>query len=233
MSEKEKILTPRVVLAVFIFIVGVPILPLVISGDWGWWEAWAYFAVNVAGFVISRYLAGRKHPDLITERGKFMQHDNTEPWDNVLSPLLAVGGGLIPITAGVAARFDAAGIDLTIGLRFLALLILIGGHALGSYALIANRFFSVTVRIQSERGHHVVHGGPYRWVRHPGYAGALLTYLATPFLLGSWWIFLPVFMVLVILVVRTSLEDRTLQEKLVGYREYAGKVRYRLIPGIW
>ena len=233
MSEKEKILTPRVILIVFIFIVGVPLLPLVISWDWGWWEAWAYFAVNVAGFVISRYLAGRKHPDLITERGKFLQHDNTEPWDNVLSPLLAVGGGLIPITAGVAVRLDAAGIDLTVGLRLLALVILIGGHALGSYALIANRFFSGTVRIQSERGHHVVHGGPYRWVRHPGYAGALLTYLATPFLLGSWWIFLPVFMVLVILVVRTSLEDRTLQEKLVGYREYAGKVHYRLIPGIW
>ena len=232
MSEKEKIATPRVIIIVIFFIVGVPMLPLLISGDWGWWEAWAYLAVNVVGFGLSRYMAGRKHPDLIAERGKFMQHDNTESWDKLLSPLLAVGGGLIPITAGLAARFGA-GVQLSFGLRLLALLVLIGGHALGSWALIANRYFSGTVRIQSERGHHVVRGGPYRWVRHPGYAGALVTYLAIPFLLESWWIFIPVLLVLVILVIRTSLEDRTLQEKLAGYRGYAQEVRYRLIPGLW
>ena len=89
------------------------------------------------------------------------------------------------------------------------------------------------VRIQTERGHQVISTGPYRWVRHPGYAGALITYLATPFFLDSIWALLPALFLMVVLVVRTSLEDRTLQEELTGYREYAGRVRFRLLPGVW
>ena len=75
--------------------------------------------------------------------------------------------------------------------------------------------------------------GPYRWLRHPGYAGALVAYLATPFFLDSAWAFLPTLFVMAVLVVRTALEDRTLQAELAGYREYAGQVRYRLLPGVW
>jgi protein-S-isoprenylcysteine O-methyltransferase Ste14 len=89
------------------------------------------------------------------------------------------------------------------------------------------------VRIQTERGHQVVSSGPYRWLRHPGYAGALLTYLATPFFLDSRWALLAALFLTVVLVIRTSLEDRTLQEELTGYREYAGRVRFRLLPGVW
>jgi protein-S-isoprenylcysteine O-methyltransferase Ste14 len=99
--------------------------------------------------------------------------------------------------------------------------------------LVENRFFSGMVRIQTDRGHRVVSTGPYRWIRHPGYAGALLTYLSTPVFLGSRWAFLPVVLVTVVLVIRTSLEDTALQEELDGYREYATQVRYRLIPGVW
>jgi protein-S-isoprenylcysteine O-methyltransferase Ste14 len=89
------------------------------------------------------------------------------------------------------------------------------------------------VRIQTERGHQVVSTGPYRWMRHPGYAGALLAYLATPFFLDSQWAILPAIFISIVLVIRTSLEDRTLQEELPGYREYAGRVHYRLLPGVW
>ena len=89
------------------------------------------------------------------------------------------------------------------------------------------------VRIQTDRGHKVVSSGPYRWMRHPGYAGALLTYLATPFWLDSRWTFLPVIFIAIVLGIRTSLEDKTLQAELEGYREYARRVRYRLLPGIW
>lgn len=90
---------------------------------------------------------------------------------------------------------------------------------MGSYALIENRFFTGMVRIQSERVHPVVSSGPYRWIRHPGYAGALLTYLATPFFLDSIWAILPTVFSAVVLVIRADLEDKTLQDELEGYRE--------------
>jgi len=215
-----------------IFIVGLPLLPLLISWDWGWWEAWAYAVVSILGFAVSRYLASREHPDLLAERGKFLQHDNPEPWDKILSPLMGLGGGLVPLVAGLHARFGSLN-SFTLLVRLGALAVIIAGYALGSYALIVNRYFSGMVRIQSDRGHQVVKSGPYKWMRHPGYTGALLSYLSTPFLLESLWTFIPVGFILIILFIRTALEDRTLQEKLDGYREYTQDVRYRLIPGIW
>ena len=115
----------------------------------------------------------------------------------------------------------------------IALVLILLGYAFGSWALMENRFFSGVVRIQTERGHHVVSSGPYAIVRHPGYAGALLTYFATPLLLDSPWTFLPVIVMAIVLVVRTVLEDRTLQEELPGYKEFTQKTRYRLVPGVW
>ena len=113
------------------------------------------------------------------------------------------------------------------------LVIILAGYALASFALIENRFFSGTVQLQPERGHMVVSGGPYRWIRHPGYAGSLLTFITIPIFLDSLWAFIPAILVTVFLVIRTGLEDKLLQEQLPGYREYAGQVRYRLFPGLW
>ncbi len=232
MSTKEKTLTPRVIIMVFIFIVLVPFLPLLISWQWDWWEAWFYALVSILGFVISRYLAWRRNPDILAERGKFLQHDNPEPFDKLLSPLLALVGGLIPIAAGLDARFGPA-VEFGAIIKAISVVLFIGGYVLGSYALITNAFFSGMVRIQEDRDQHVITTGPYQWVRHPGYSGALITYIATPFLLESLWTFIPVALSFVILFTRTALEDKALQEKLIGYRAYAQKVRYRLIPGIW
>lgn len=230
--EEKKIFTPLVILRTSFFILLIPMLPLIISWQWDWWQAWAYFLINVLGFLISRLIASRRHPDLIAERSQYLDHPNPEPWDKTLSVLLGLSGALIPITAGLESRFGsglAIGFPLEIGIVILFLI----GYGISSYALIENRFFSGVVRIQTERGQHVVNTGPYRWVRHPGYAGALLTYVVTPLLLDSGWTFLPVLLTFVIIVFRTSLEDKTLQEKLDGYQAYTRRVRYRLIPGIW
>ena len=232
MAKKEKLLTPKKLVMVIFFIIIVPMLPLIISWQWGWWEAWVYAGINIFGFVISRYLAGKKHPDLIAERGKFLKHENPEPWDKTLSPLLGLSGGLVPIVAGLDARFGPSA-QFSIWIKILAILVILAGHALGSYALVINRFFSGMVRIQSERGHHVIDKGPYRWVRHPGYAGALMTYPVIPLLLDSWWAFIPEILAITIIFIRTKLEDQALQVKLEGYKAYAQRVKYRLIPGVW
>jgi hypothetical protein len=230
-KNQEKISLGRLIMMLF-FIVVIPFLPLLISWRWNWWEAWVYAAIAIFGFAISRVLASRRHPDLIAERARFLQQQDTKSWDKLLSPLVGLGSGFIPLVAGLDARFDWSP-AFNQPLKSLALLMLLAGYLLGSYALIENRFFSGTVRIQTERGHQVVSSGPYRWMRHPGYAGALLSYLATPLFLDAIWAFLPAGFIAILLIIRTGLEDKTLQAELDGYREYARRVRYRLLPGIW
>jgi protein-S-isoprenylcysteine O-methyltransferase Ste14 len=180
MNHRHKTISPRVVVQTLFFVVVLPFLPLLISWRWDWWEAWVYAIICILGFVISRVLAARRHPDLLAERARFMQHENAKAWDRLLAPLVGLGGGLIPLVAGLDALFDWSP-TFSVPVRMVSLAIILGGYALGSYALIENRFFSGLVRIQTDRGHQVVSSGPYRWMRHPGYAGALLTYLATPF----------------------------------------------------
>ena len=101
------------------------------------------------------------------------------------------------------------------------------------WAMASNPFFATTVRIQDDRGHRVVSSGPYRLVRHPGYFGSLIYNLVIPLVLGSLWTFLPALLTIALLVLRTRLEDRTLQAELPGYPEYAAVVRHQLIPGVW
>ena len=232
MSSQPKTFTPRVVIQMLVFIVVVPFLPLLISWHWNWWEGWVYAIIGVLGFVISRALAARRHPDLLAERARFAQHENTKSWDRLLSPLVGLGSGLIPLVAGLEARFGAL-IPFGLSAKILALALNLAGYALGTYALMENRFFSGTMRIQTERGHQVVSSGPYRWMRHPGYAGAIVVYLVTPIFLDSIWAFLPAILITAALVIRTRLEDKALQDELEGYREYADRVRYRLLPKVW
>jgi protein-S-isoprenylcysteine O-methyltransferase Ste14 len=234
MANPKNPLTVRVILQLLVFIVLVPFLPIIISWKWDWWQAWVYGLIGVLGFIVSRLLVNKRHPDLLAERARFMQHEDTKPWDNVLARLVGLGGALIPLAAGLDVKYNWSKTGYSLTVELVALVLILIGYAIGSWALMENRFFSGVVRIQTERGHHVVSSGPYAIVRHPGYSGALLTYFATPLLLDSPWTFVPVVAMALVLVVRTALEDHTLQEELPGYREYATqKTKYRLLPGIW
>lgn len=232
MNTQMKFMTPRTILRLVLILLVFPLTPMIVSGAWDWWEAWAYAAINILGFIVSRILAARRNPDILAERARSMELQDAKSWDKILSPLLAFGGLLILIVAGMDKAYDWTP-PYPLNARIAALFVVFLGFAFGSWALVENKFFSGVVRIQKDRGHHVVTTGPYRFVRHPGYAGALWMYLALPVLLDSVWAFIPSLLLLGVLVLRTSLEDRTLQAELPGYVEYAKKTRYRLLPGIW
>ncbi len=232
MQGVRKALTPRVVIMMLLVLVVVPLSPLLITGRWGWWEAWVYAILAIGGFIVSRALAARHNPGLLAERARFGDQPDAKPWDKVLSPIVGVGAGLIPIVAGVDV-LQGWSAPYSLALKLLGLALLLVGYVWASYALIENAYFSGVVRLQADRGQRVVSSGPYATMRHPGYVGALLAYVGTPLLLDSRRAFVVVAAITVVLVVRTALEDRTLQAELPGYRQYASRVRYRLIPGVW
>jgi len=232
MTTQTKLMTPKTIVRLVIVLLVVPLAPMIISGVWDWWEAWVYAIINILGFIISRVLAARRNPDIITERARSMELQDAKSWDKILSPMLAFGALIVLIVAGADKGFGWS-TPFSLNAKIVALIVIILGYVLGSWALIENRFFSGVVRIQTDRGHHVVTTGPYRIVRHPGYAGALWTYVAMPILFDSLWAFIPTILLLGVLVLRTSLEDRTLQAELPGYKEFTQKTRYRLLPGIW
>jgi protein-S-isoprenylcysteine O-methyltransferase Ste14 len=154
-------------------------------------------------------------------------------WDKVLAPLMALSLSLpLVIVAGLDHRFGWSP-AFPLWLILLGFFLIAFGYAFAVWALVENRFFSSVVRIQTDRGHVVCDSGPYRIVRHPGYAGNILPLLGIVLALSSLWTLIPAAVALVIAVIRTALEDRTLQEELPGYKEYARQVRYRLMPGIW
>jgi len=194
--------------------------------------AWAYVGLTTAFSLGGRITVQWKTPELIAERGKFSQKEGIAPWDRVLMPLGIAVATVMLIVAGLDKRFEWSP-SLPLWLRMTAVAVIALGYSLSTWAMLVNRFFSAVVRIQRDRGHTVVSSGPYRCIRHPGYAGAVVTSLATPLLLGSLWALTSAALAVCLLIIRTALEDRTLQDELEGYHDYAARVRYRLLPGVW
>jgi protein-S-isoprenylcysteine O-methyltransferase Ste14 len=213
-----------------VFMLGVLFLS---AGRLDWWEGWAYTAVALLVLVLSRSLMILKNPDMVRERAEAGQREDVKPWDKILLPATAIYGPLISwIIAGLDKRFGWTP-DLPDYIQVTALCVIFAADMLGVWAMLVNRFFSSYVRIQTERGHTVVSAGPYRVVRHPGYAGAILAWIAGPVFFSSCWVAIPSVIMIALNTIRTALEDRTLQEELPGYSEYARSVRYRLVPGLW
>ena len=193
--------------------------------------AWAYISLNVGIVAINALIIIPKNPELIAERAQMKE--GTKDWDRVLAPLMEIGRTVVTlIVAGLDVRFGWSP-PLALAIQLIALVFVALGYGLWSWAMASNKFFYGTVRIQKDRGHTVVTAGPYQYVRHPGYVGAITFSLATPLLLSSLWALIPAALTTCIIIVRTALEDRTLQDELDGYKDYAKKVHYRLLPGLW
>lgn len=161
MNSKNNFSVWRIIPQMLLFVVVMPFLPLLISRHWQWGEAWVYAIIYILGFAISRVWAGRRHPDLITERARFMKHEDAKPWDKLLAPLSGLGGGAMMVVAGLDALFGWSG-SFNLVVKIVSLLFIVGGYVLGSHALIENPFFSGLVRIQTERGHRTISSGPDR-----------------------------------------------------------------------
>jgi protein-S-isoprenylcysteine O-methyltransferase Ste14 len=200
------------------------------AGRLDWWAAWGAILVMAGWTIATAIVILRHNPDLLAER--LGPRKGAKPWDTAILSLL----GLIQlgryIVAGFDQRYGWSG-DFPLAAQIAALVACALGYALVTWATAANAYFSQVVRIQTERGHTVATGGPYRYVRHPGYAGAILYELAVPILLASWPAMALSVLNALLLVVRTVLEDRALQAELAGYGEYARQVRRRLVPGVW
>ena len=201
------------------------------AGKLDWREGQVFLGLLVFIQLLNLAVLAVVDPDLLLERSDVQE--GTKPWDRVLVRIVALLGPLVTIVAaGLDERWSWSP-PFPTWLWLLGIGLALLGSVLGLWAMTTNHFFSGTVRIQSERGHHVVSSGPYRFVRHPGYAGGLLFDLAAPLALASWWALLPAVITVAFLGLRTWLEDQTLLNELDGYRGYAQRVRFRLLPGIW
>ncbi len=195
----------------------------------GWRRGWLFYGVFCASMVLSAAYLWRVNPDIFIARSKV--HRGTKAWDKVL---------MVPLLGSFFAVFPIAGFDARYGWSHAPAWVVALGYALFAFGYgvsiwvyTVNKFAEPSVRIQSDRGHRVIDTGPYAIVRHPLYVAAVLLLAGIPLALGSYWALIPAAVGTVGLIVRTLLEDRTLQRELEGYKEYASRIRYRLIPGVW
>jgi protein-S-isoprenylcysteine O-methyltransferase Ste14 len=200
------------------------------SGRLDWAMAWVYVALRASTAAVSMLMIASRHPGLLEER--FDPGEGVKAWDRPLATITTLLWPVILIVAGLDMRFRwSPGLPIIIQLA--ALFVLLLGDILSKWAAVSNRFYSRLVRVQADRGHAVVTGGPYRVVRHPGYAGVLVAGLTTPVAFGSLWALVPAGALVLLLVIRTALEDEALHRELPGYPDYAQRTRYKLVPGIW
>ena len=194
-----------------------------------WPAAWGLLAFTAASILIG---AATADPDIVRERESLEY--GLQGWDVRIATVGFVFLVMLPlVVAGFDLKRYGWSSPLPIWVRSLAAVVMVLGSVLGWWAMRANRFFVKFVRIQHDRGHHVVRSGPYAYVRHPGYVGGIALFAAMPIVLGSRWGLLPALIGAALFVRRTVLEDRFLQDHLPGYREYAEQVRWRLVPGWW
>lgn len=202
-----------------------------VSGDIFWIDGWVYLGVFSGCSIINIILMARHNPELLKER--MQPGADAKSWDRVLAPLMAaVCPALIVATAALQMRLEGAS-PFPVVIIAASVACAVAGYALMTWAMMSNDFFSALIRIQTDRGHRVTTQGPYRFVRHPGYVGMLLFAVSTPFMLGSFWALVPAAANLCVGILRSALEDRTLQRELDGYVDYARAVPYMLLPGIW
>lgn len=224
---------PKLISRLLRLTVGAALFGLTLFGTAGrldWPGAWA-FVIFFFFFLFFVLVWGtRNAPDLLDERGS--RAANVPRWDKIIMTTYRVTLMVLMITAALdAGRFRWSHVPL--GVQILGGSIVFLGSCLVFWCFRTNAFLSSDARIQADRGHCVVRGGPYRYVRHPMYIALIVLMPSVALLLGSWWALIPAGMIVILFSIRTAFEDRMLRTELAGYAEYAASVRFRLVPGVW
>jgi protein-S-isoprenylcysteine O-methyltransferase Ste14 len=218
------------VVAVFVVILVMDLLLFVPAGRLDWPAAWI-LSLLYGVFLLAYAVWGTlKAPDLLKERSQVAE--NVKGWDKVIMAVYTV----LLLATLVLAGLDVGRAEwsqMPVALQVLGLAGLFPAGGIVFWTVVTNAYLGRMVRIQEDRGHQVVTGGPYRYVRHPMYLGIILLFPGMALFLGSWWALVPAILIAMLMVIRAALEDRTLRAELLGYAEYAQRVRYRLLPGVW
>jgi protein-S-isoprenylcysteine O-methyltransferase Ste14 len=230
--QAENSLVSRLVGKTVLWLLFTAALLFVPAGTIYWPEAWILLAEFGVLGLASGLIIAKHDPALLEERMKPMVQKDQKGWDKALLPVFFVLWLVQYVVAGLdAVRFEWSHVPLW--LKVVGAI----GVALGMYVfhvvMRTNPFAAPVVKIQAERKHQVVSTGPYAYVRHPMYGGAMFLLFGTPLLLGSWYAVAIGVVIGLILALRAVLEEETLKRELEGYEAYAARVRYRLIPGVW
>jgi protein-S-isoprenylcysteine O-methyltransferase Ste14 len=218
----------RTMLSGVIFFIVLFIAMFLPAGDMQWAKGWLFLLVFLVLVVLAIAYLWRVNPDIFVARSKI--HEDTKGWDKVLVSIIVLAHmAEFPVAAFDDGRFHWSNVPWWVVVLGYVLLCL--GFFVFTWVEKVNRFAEPGVRIHAEQ--KVIDTGPYATVRHPMYAGAVPYFVGIALALGSYWALVPAASAILLLVVRTAMEDRTLHEELAGYREYAARVRYRLAPGVW
>ena len=220
--------------AAIAYAIGLPLSVLALiflpAGSIAWRPGWVFVMVLTLGFGASALVLARVNPAIYRARSRFQP--GTKGWDKaLLAVILPAMVAILPVAALDAGRLHWSAVPpRLIVMGYGAVL---AGIAVTAWAQAVNPFFEPGVRIQSERHQRVIDTGPYRFVRHPGYVSALLLFIGMALAFGSFWALIPAVIASAVLVLRTAWEDQLLHAGLPGYTDYAARVRWRLIPGLW
>jgi len=206
------------------------IILFISAGRIDYWQGLIYVIIGLIMSLLN-YTVLRIDPELLKERSK--PGEGTKKWDKTILGLSFLITISMYVTAGIDSGRYHWSPDFHWSLYLMGIILTISGQLLFLIAQKQNKFFSSTVRIQTNREHIVCETGLYKIVRHPAYLGSIIQSLGFPLLFGSLWSIIPIFWLIILLITRTNLEDKTLKNELKGYPEYSDKTRYKIIPYVW
>lgn len=221
----------RLLLQNTIFVVGMGALLFASAGTLHWPSAWVLLVTSALLGPLCGWWLYRIDPALLAERLRPVLQRDQPAADKMFMSVFVIAMLAWLVAIGIDRRLQSS--DMPAALQALGLVLFLLCTLFTMWVFRENSFAAPVVKLQAERAQHVISTGPYAHVRHPMYSGMILFFTGVPLLLGSWWglALVPLFLVLV--AVRIAIEERTLREGLPGYAEYAARVRYRLLPGVW
>lgn len=221
----------RLLLQNTVFVVAMGALLFACAGTLHWPAAWTFLATSALLGPLCGWWLYRIDPALLAERLRPVLQKDQPAADKMFMTLFVVAMLAWLVVMGLDRRVQPS--DMPVALQALGFGLFLASTLFTMWVFRENSFAAPVVKLQTEREQHVISTGPYGYVRHPMYSGLVLFFTGVPLLLGSWWGLAMMPLLIALLAVRIPIEERTLREGLPGYTDYAARVRYRLIPGVW